>query len=90
MKYVKKPIVVEAIQIQRNPTTEEIMSYPLWFIEAIKNLEVRDAEDGSGLVVSTLEGNMLCRWGNYIIQGVNGELYPCDCEIFNKTYEPVV
>lgn len=90
MKYVKKPIVVEAIQIQRNPTTEEIMSYPLWFIEAIKNLEVRDAEDGSGLVVSTLEGTMLCRWGNYIIQGVNGELYPCDCEIFNKTYEPVV
>ena len=90
MKYVKRPIVVEAIQIQRNPPTEEVMNYPLWFIEAIKNLKVRDAEDGSGLVVSTLEGTMLCRWGNYIIQGVNGELYPCDCEIFNKTYEPVV
>lgn len=28
-----------------------------------------------------------CPLGHYIIRGVNGEFYPCDPEIFEKTYE---
>lgn len=27
--------------------------------------------------------------GDYVIQGVNGELYPCKPDIFEKTYEEV-
>lgn len=27
--------------------------------------------------------------GDYIIKGVNGEIYPCKPDIFEKTYEPV-
>lgn len=27
--------------------------------------------------------------GDYIIKGVNGEVYPCKPDIFDKTYEKV-
>ena len=41
------------------------------------------------LVISTLEGNMEASVGWFIIQGVKGEFYPCDGEIFKLTYESV-
>jgi hypothetical protein len=37
--------------------------------------------------VETLEGTMLGKPGDYLIKGVNGELYPCKPDIFDKTYE---
>ena len=39
------------------------------------------------VVISTLEGKMLAAPGDWIIQGVNGEFYPCKDDIFRKTYE---
>jgi hypothetical protein len=38
-------------------------------------------------IIKTLEGDHLCCLGDIIIQGVNGEYYPCKRDIFNKTYE---
>jgi hypothetical protein len=38
-------------------------------------------------IVKTLEGDMCGNAGDYLIKGVNGELYPCNEEIFKKTYE---
>jgi hypothetical protein len=32
---------------------------------------------------------MVARDGDWIIQGVKGELYPCKPDIFEATYEPV-
>ena len=37
--------------------------------------------------VHTLEGIMKGEPGDMLIQGVEGEFYPCKLEIFNKTYE---
>ncbi len=39
--------------------------------------------------VETLEGTMQGKKGDYLIRGINGELYPCDSNIFKKTYEVV-
>jgi len=39
--------------------------------------------------VETLEGTMEGKAGDYLMIGINGEMYPCDAEIFAKTYEPV-
>lgn len=36
--------------------------------------------------VETLEGNMTGKKGDWLMVGVNGEMYPCDREIFEKTY----
>lgn len=37
--------------------------------------------------IQTLEGPMTVSWGDYIIKGVAGELYPCKSDIFEATYE---
>ena len=39
--------------------------------------------------IKTLEGTHICRKGDYIIKGVQGEFYPCKPDIFNQTYEQV-
>ena len=39
--------------------------------------------------ISTLEGTMKANVGDWIIKGVNGELYPCKPDIFAKTYEEI-
>jgi hypothetical protein len=39
--------------------------------------------------VQTLEGVMHGNAGDYLMEGVNGELYPCKPDIFAKTYTEV-
>jgi hypothetical protein len=41
------------------------------------------------LLIATLEGIMKAKPGDWIIQGVQGEFYPCKPDIFEQTYEPV-
>lgn len=38
--------------------------------------------------IDTLEGGHIVCPGDWIIQGVKGELYPCKPDIFELTYEP--
>jgi hypothetical protein len=40
-----------------------------------------------GVLIPTLEGDMLAHWSDWIIQGVAGEFYPCKPDIFEATYE---
>ena len=78
MKYRKKPVEVEAIQLT-----------PL-NISAVEKFVGGDAGIGpSGLVIATLEGAMHASIGDYIIKGVQGEFYPCKPDIFHQTYEEV-
>jgi len=39
--------------------------------------------------VETLEGVMRGDKGDYLIIGINGELYPCKPDIFEQTYDEV-
>lgn len=39
--------------------------------------------------VHTKKGIMRAKPGDYLIEGVEGELYPCDRDIFQKTYDPL-
>lgn len=88
MKYIKKPIAIEAVQIPlKRPTGHEYYNWsksaPAWIhAHAIWMNE-------EGFIIPTLEGNMLCAWGNWIIQGPQGEIYPIHNDIFLQTYEPV-
>lgn len=47
---------------------------------------VVDAATGK-LLIRTLEGEMTADIGDWVIQGVEGELYPCKPSIFAATYE---
>ena len=82
-KYVKKPVVVEAWQVG----SEEAM--PEWLAEALEKRVVRYKLGPNCLEIDTLEGTMRAIENDYIIQGINGELYPCKPDIFKKTYELV-
>lgn len=78
MKYRKKPVEIEAV---------------LWSgfnYEEICELGQRGVQrSGKDLLIYTLEGTMRASVGDYIIKGVNDELYPCKPDIFKLTYEKV-
>lgn len=91
-KYVKKPIVIEAVQLLN---TDESISECINFIwnNRIKDEQLRRCIDAikrkDGMNIETLEGDMKASFGDYIIEGINGEHYPCKPDIFEKTYEKV-
>jgi len=43
----------------------------------------------SHLEIKTLEGWMIANFGDWIIQGVKGEVYLCKDDIFVATYEAI-
>ena len=40
--------------------------------------------------VFTLEGTHTAQLGDWMIQGVKGEFYPCKPDVFSETYEPEI
>jgi len=86
-KFKKKPVVIEAFQWTGGPDQTED---PTWIVEAIKRGDVYyQGGDTPYLTIETLEGKMRANLGDWIIRGVNGEIYPCKPDIFLKTYEPM-
>ena len=82
-KYRKIPVVIEAVRL-----TETGLIYEPWFWEAVR-VGVISVGALSFVDIETLEGVMRASPGDYIIRGVNGEIYPCKADIFEKTYEKV-
>lgn len=80
MKFRKKPVVIDAWQIKLNDP-----NVPNW-ADFGGRVQWRDAA-GTMLEIVTLEGVMIGNAGDWLIKGVNGELYPCKPDIFEKTYE---
>lgn len=89
-KYRKKPVVIEAYQYEGDFVSSGNWTAPDWVSEAYNNGILAYKEVGNTppeLYVKTLEGDMKCDYKDYIIKGVNGELYSCKPDIFEKTYE---
>jgi len=90
MKYRKKPVVVEAFQYDGDLEGAAGYYVPDWAVKAYEDGTMYYGEpDGQPgeLFIDTLEGAQHVSVGDYVIQGVNGELYPCKPDIFEKTYE---
>ena len=87
MKYRKKPIIIEAIELKRGYAEmavefigkENILQYNLGEF----------AEDCCYIEIDTLEGLITANEGDFIIKGIKGEFYPCKPDIFEQTYEVV-
>lgn len=96
MRYKKKPVVIEAFQYDGDLKGSDGNYYvPKWAVEAFESETMfYDSLDCNqppcDLFIKTLEGNMLVGVDDYVIQGVEGELYPCKPNIFEKTYDAVV
>lgn len=80
-KYRKKPVVIEAVQYTYPASVELLM--------LLQKGKRAYCFDGARLFLNTLEGTMHANPGDYVILGVNKELYPCKPDIFQKTYEKV-
>lgn len=60
------------------------------FLRAVKKpMPVRCIQIHEAFEVETLEGTFTGKAGDYLIIGVEGEMYPCEQGIFEKTYELV-
>ena len=88
-RYKKKPVVIEAFKWMGDEHQIKDMEWArkaieqgtMWF--NFSGMEVIELE------IKTLEGNHIAHIGDYVIQGVKGEIYPCKSDIFELTYEKV-
>ena len=91
LKYRKKPVVIEAFQMTKE-RRESNVNWPEW----LKAAWGKDFEEpgafyplSTAFIIHTLEGPHIVSVGDFIIQGIKGELYPCKPDIFEATYEAV-
>lgn len=80
--YRKKPVHVKAIKFNGNNSNQ---------VEKFVYGESDEKYFTSSphMTIKTLEGDMKASKGDYIIQGIAGEFYPCKPDIFKATYEEV-
>jgi hypothetical protein len=94
MKFRKRALVIEAFQMtrERGASTTD---WPDWLQQArlldrgsLGSLYPTDeSASDSTLSIATLEGEHIVSWGDWIIRGAAGEIYPCKPHIFALTYE---
>ena len=87
--YKKKPVIFKAIQWKGNnlDNIKEFVGDSLICRSMNNVLSIGDDSLIPELEIKTLEGNHIFSLGDYIIQGIKGEFYPCKPDIFKATYE---
>lgn len=89
MRFRKKPVEIEAAGVAEliAAAREDWPALPSWIREAYDQGTILFLPDAVEIV--TLEGTMRGDRADWIIQGVQGELYPCKPDIFMATYDVV-
>lgn len=88
-RFRKKPVEIEAMRFG-GPNiygVDEMTAFDDWIVANQGERQCRYR--GDKFIIRTLEGEMEATPGDWIIRGVQGELYPCKPDIFAATYEPV-
>lgn len=86
----KIPVEIEAFKFY-------VDDMPDWFMDKVSSNDIklvncdysRYRQEDAYCEINTLEGVMRANGGDYIIKGIQGEIYPCKTDIFWKTYERV-
>jgi len=100
MKFRKKPVVIEAVQLLWSKWNEMCEHAGVGklsegkpcgcYVDAAGQVSDKPMDHPRlGIQIPTLEGTMIGVEGDWIIRGVKGELYPCKPDIFDMTYEPL-
>lgn len=83
-KYRKKSVVIDAWQWKGY----SILDAKLFCSQrALPQFHTGARNGVTGLIIPTLEGDMVAQCEDWIIKGVKGEYYPCKPNIFTETYE---
>ena len=92
-RFRKKPVVIEAVQFTHAVRqAHHFDGGPLPPGVRLESAHIAPSDRvvlHDRFVIDTLEGLMEVSLGDWIIRGVEGELYPCKPGIFAKTYEEV-
>lgn len=80
-EYRKRPVTIKAVQYTGNNSDEIMMALGM-----MHPLHVKFTETG-GMLIQTLEGELLAKVDDWIVRGVKGEFYPVKPDIFAMTYE---
>lgn len=88
MKYIKKPIPVDAWQIDMLEIVNQ-GKYPEWVHDAFRlgRIKYIKGVTSESLVINTLEGMMTAAEGDYLIKGPKGEYWFNKKHIFEEMYE---
>jgi hypothetical protein len=80
-------VEIEAVRVNfgNGEITQEV---PSWLRDALVKGDIK-YHDSRCYLVRTLEGIMRANEGDWLIQGVEGEIYPCKDSVFQATYDPV-
>jgi hypothetical protein len=91
-RYRKKPVEIDAVQWD-GTNIEEIMALVDFDKLPSDGVHVKPGISHvpslGTLEIPTLEGVMTANFGDWVIKGVKGEIYPCKPDIFEATYEIV-
>jgi hypothetical protein len=95
-RFRKKPVVIEAFLWTEGRRSDN-HGWPSWLneawqkdMESVGSFYFHSTSMGTErFYIGTLEGTHEVRFGDWIIQGIKGELYPCKPDIFDATYEAV-
>lgn len=79
-RFRKKPVVVAAVRIDADDY-DDMSEIVGWCGGTAVD------HDGHVIAIDTLEGRMFADPGDWIIQGVKGEFYPCKPDVFEQSYE---
>lgn len=86
--YTKKPVVIEARQL----TIHSMADIRQWMEDHgvhVVTYSKPPFRKVTGLVIKTLEGNMVASFSDWVIKGIHQEFYPCKMDIFEKSYQKV-
>jgi hypothetical protein len=88
-KYRKKPVVIEAMQWVGPASADvhdwmRVNGHPTGYDTTLNELRIYTLEDGMSGAAKHVASP-----GDWIIRGVQGEMYACKPDIFAATYEAV-
>jgi hypothetical protein len=89
MKFVKKPVVIDALQWDGTRVSADNISksFPeLITVRFIYDEDYTPFTTPYSWVIYTLEGTITAKPNDWIIKGVKGEFYPCKPDIFEQSY----
>ena len=89
-RYRKKPVVIEAVRFDGSAeSADRIIGWAGAEPVANETSNISYNSIAETLLIPTLEGDHRADSGDWIIKGIQGEIYPCKPDIFEATYEPV-
>jgi len=88
MKFRKKPVVIDAMRFDDTLTAGNLADFLGEKAHSDGLVSWGRDDPSAAITIHTLEGDMKCQFGDWIIKGVKGEFYPCKPDIFAATYEP--